>query len=130
MLRIVALPDVVSWRAAMVAHMASKDESLASAALEFQYGEIRTADDARPHVAGIVAALSAPHRDGRWAAMYSFHGLTPPEALDRLVDVIARAIRRPKKRHATRPTGGSRRRRLDSKRRHGEKKRLRGGGFE
>jgi len=52
------------------------------------------------------------------------------EALDRLADVIARAIRRPKKRHATRPTGGSRRRRLESKKRHGEKKRLRGGGFE
>ncbi len=52
------------------------------------------------------------------------------EALDRLADVIARAIRRPKPRHATRPTGGSRRRRLESKRRHGEKKRLRGGGFE
>jgi ribosome-associated protein len=52
------------------------------------------------------------------------------EALDRLVDVISRAIRRPKKRHATRPTGGSRRRRLESKKRHGEKKKLRGGPFE
>jgi len=52
------------------------------------------------------------------------------EALDRLCDVIAHAIRRPKKRHATRPTGGSRRRRLETKRRHGEKKRQRGGGFE
>ena len=51
-------------------------------------------------------------------------------AFDRLADVISRAIRRPKKRHATRPTGGSRRRRLESKRRQGEKKKLRGGGFE
>ena len=52
------------------------------------------------------------------------------EALDRMEYVLSHAIRRPKKRHATRPTGGSRRRRLDSKRRHGEKKKLRGGGFE
>ena len=51
-------------------------------------------------------------------------------ALDRLTDVIARAIVRPKKRHATRPTHGSRRRRLDSKRRHGEKKRRRSGPAE
>jgi ribosome-associated protein len=51
-------------------------------------------------------------------------------ALDRMADVLARAIRRPKKRHATRPTAGSRRRRLESKRRHGEKKRHRRGSFE
>jgi len=51
-------------------------------------------------------------------------------ALDRLADVLARAIRRPKPRHATRPTAGSRRRRIEGKRRQGEKKRLRGGGFE
>jgi ribosome-associated protein len=51
-------------------------------------------------------------------------------ALDRLADVIARAIVRPKKRHATRPTHGSRRRRLESKRRHGEKKRRRSGSSE
>ena len=51
-------------------------------------------------------------------------------ALDRMADVIARAIVRPKKRHATRPTAGSRRRRLESKRRHGDKKRGRSGSFE
>jgi ribosome-associated protein len=51
-------------------------------------------------------------------------------ALDRLAEMIARAIRRPKVRHATRPTGGSRRRRLEKKRRQGEKKRLRGSRFE
>jgi len=51
-------------------------------------------------------------------------------ALDRLAEVIARAIVRPKKRHATRPTYGSRRRRLDSKRLHGEKKRRRSGPAE
>ena len=48
-------------------------------------------------------------------------------ALDRMAEVLARAIARPKKRHATRPTAGSRRRRLESKRRQGEKKRERGG---
>jgi ribosome-associated protein len=49
-------------------------------------------------------------------------------ALDRMAQVIAAAIRRPKKRHATKPTRGSKRRRLEGKRIHGEKKRLRGGG--
>jgi ribosome-associated protein len=48
-------------------------------------------------------------------------------ALDRMADVIAGAIRRPKKRHATKPTKGSKRRRLEGKRRHSEKKKLRGG---
>jgi ribosome-associated protein len=52
------------------------------------------------------------------------------EALDRLADVLAAAIRRPKKRRPTRPTGGSRRRRLESKRLHGEKKRRRSGPAE
>jgi ribosome-associated protein len=51
-------------------------------------------------------------------------------ALDRLADVIARAIVRPRKRHATRPTAGSRRRRLETKRRHGDKKRRRSGPLE
>jgi ribosome-associated protein len=51
-------------------------------------------------------------------------------ALDRLTDVIARAIRRPKHRRPTRPTGGSKRRRLESKRIHGAKKRERRGGSE
>jgi ribosome-associated protein len=51
-------------------------------------------------------------------------------ALDRLADVIAHAIRRPKHRRPTRPTGGSKRRRLESKRRHGEKKQQRRGSFE
>lgn len=51
-------------------------------------------------------------------------------ALDRMAEVIALAIRRPKKRHATKPTRGSKRRRLEGKRIHGEKKRRRGGSFE
>ena len=50
------------------------------------------------------------------------------EALDRLADLLFHAIRAPKKRRPTRPTGGSRRRRLEGKRLHGEKKRRRGGG--
>ena len=50
-------------------------------------------------------------------------------ALDRMADVIAAAIRRPKKRHATKPTRGSRRRRVEEKRLHGAKKQRRRGGF-
>lgn len=48
------------------------------------------------------------------------------DALDRLVDLIRKASSRPKPRRKTRPTGASRRRRLERKRRRGEIKRRRG----
>jgi ribosome-associated protein len=48
------------------------------------------------------------------------------EALSRLEELIARASVVPKKRHATRPTLGSRQRRLDHKRERKQVKRLRG----
>jgi ribosome-associated protein len=48
------------------------------------------------------------------------------EALERLEDLIARASVVPKKRHKTRPTLGSRERRLDHKRERKHVKRLRG----
>lgn len=44
------------------------------------------------------------------------------EAIDRLIELIRRACERPRPRHATRPTAGSRRRRLETKRRRGETK--------
>lgn len=47
------------------------------------------------------------------------------DALDRLVELIRRAARKPKVRRPTRPTAESKRRRLEAKRRRGEKKRLR-----
>lgn len=48
------------------------------------------------------------------------------EALSRLEELIGRATVVPKKRHATRPTLGSRQRRLDHKRERKQVKRLRG----
>jgi len=48
------------------------------------------------------------------------------DALDRLLALIRKAAEKPKKRHRTKPTLTSRRRRLDAKRRRGETKRLRG----
>jgi len=47
-------------------------------------------------------------------------------ALERLVALIAKAAVRPTPRRATKPTLASKRRRLDTKKRHGETKRLRG----
>ena len=49
------------------------------------------------------------------------------DALERLVALIAKAAVRPKKRIATRPTRASQKRRVDTKTRRGEIKRLRGG---
>lgn len=48
------------------------------------------------------------------------------EALDRLIALIAEAAKRPKRRIPTRPTLGSKRRRLDAKVQRGTVKRLRG----
>jgi ribosome-associated protein len=47
------------------------------------------------------------------------------EAVDRLVEMIRRAAIPPKARHKTKPTGASKLKRLDSKRRHSEIKRSR-----
>jgi ribosome-associated protein len=47
------------------------------------------------------------------------------DALDRLIALIAAAAERPRPRVATRPTLASRRRRVETKARHGETKRLR-----
>ncbi len=47
------------------------------------------------------------------------------DALDRLIALLQRAARRPAPRRTTRPTPGSRKRRLDAKTRHGALKRLR-----
>ncbi|MBU2963617.1 aminoacyl-tRNA hydrolase [Citreicella sp. C3M06] len=47
-------------------------------------------------------------------------------ARERLIDLIIKACERPKRRVATRPTLGSKRRRLESKKQRGEVKSLRG----
>jgi ribosome-associated protein len=44
------------------------------------------------------------------------------DAIERLVALLEKAVERPTPRRATRPTAGSRQRRLDSKRRRGETK--------
>jgi ribosome-associated protein len=49
------------------------------------------------------------------------------DALERLVNLIRRATEKPKPRKRTRPTAESKRRRLESKHRRGEIKRLRQG---
>jgi ribosome-associated protein len=49
------------------------------------------------------------------------------DALQRLVELIAKAAERPKKRIATRPTLASKKRRVDTKVKRGETKRLRTG---
>jgi ribosome-associated protein len=44
------------------------------------------------------------------------------EAIDRLVELVQKACERPRPRRETRPTLGSKQRRLETKRRHGEAK--------
>jgi ribosome-associated protein len=52
------------------------------------------------------------------------------DALERLLELVRRAAVPPKPRKKTKPTKGSKRRRLDGKRRHSDKKRLRSSGYE
>jgi len=52
------------------------------------------------------------------------------DALERLLELVRRAAVPPKPRKKTKPTRAAKRRRLDGKRRHGDKKRLRSGGFD
>jgi len=47
------------------------------------------------------------------------------EAIDRLVDLLRQAAKKPRLRRKTKPTAASRRKRLETKRRRGEIKRLR-----
>jgi len=51
-------------------------------------------------------------------------------ARERLIVLIRQAVRRPKKRRATRPTAAARERRLQSKKRRGDIKKMRGRGDE
>ncbi len=48
------------------------------------------------------------------------------DALNRLIDLLKRAKEKPKPRKATKPTLGSKRRRLDAKKQRGQTKKLRG----
>ncbi|MEP3427685.1 MAG: alternative ribosome rescue aminoacyl-tRNA hydrolase ArfB [Roseibium sp.] len=48
------------------------------------------------------------------------------DALERLIDLLNRASEKPKPRRATKPTLGSKKRRLDAKKQRGQTKKLRG----
>jgi len=59
------------------------------------------------------------------ARRFRTQGQNRKDARDRLVEFIRRAAERPRVRKRTKPSAGSKRRRLESKRRHKEKKKLR-----
>jgi ribosome-associated protein len=52
------------------------------------------------------------------------------DAIDRVLALVEQALHPPKPRKKTKPTKGSKRRRLDGKKRHGDKKRLRGKSYD
>ena len=52
------------------------------------------------------------------------------DALERLIALAEQALYPPKPRKKTKPTKGSKRRRLDGKKRHGDKKRLRSNSYD
>lgn len=62
------------------------------------------------------------------AQRYRSQGRNRDDARTRLLELIRQAAEIPKPRHATKPTQASRRRRLESKQRRGETKRLRQSG--
>ncbi len=52
------------------------------------------------------------------------------DAIERLLALVEQALHPPKQRKKTKPTKGSKRRRLDGKKRHSDKKRLRSRSFD
>jgi len=62
------------------------------------------------------------------ARRFRTQGRNQQDAVDRLVELVRQAAKKPRVRRKTRPTLASRRRRLESKRRRSEKKRLRRSG--
>lgn len=59
------------------------------------------------------------------ARQYRYQERNRQDALSRLIDLIEKAARKPKKRHKTNPTASSREKRLETKHHHSEKKRNR-----
>ncbi len=70
---------------------------------------------------GELIIMSDAHRD---------QGRNVSECIEKLKEMIASVWRAPKVRRATKPTFGSKQRRLKSKKEHGEKKKNRSGRFE
>jgi ribosome-associated protein len=64
------------------------------------------------------------------ARRFRTQGRNQQDAVDRLVELVRQAAKKPRVRRKTRPTLASRRRRLESKRRRSEKKRLRRSGLD
>jgi len=62
------------------------------------------------------------------ARRFRTQGRNQQDAVERLVELVRQAAKKPRVRRKTRPTLASRRRRLESKRRRSEKKRLRRSG--
>lgn len=71
---------------------------------------------ARASEAGVIIIDASQHRSQR---------RNREDARRRLAELIARALHRPKRRKKTRPTAASKQRRLETKRRSGQKKDLR-----
>ena len=61
------------------------------------------------------------------SVLYRPPGWAREDALERLLDLVRRAFERPKPRKATRPTKGSKERRLKAKKQRGAMKKLRSG---
>ena len=95
------------------------------------YGSPSLADDVKQRLARL-AGSRLTNEGAILIAAQSFRSQerNRQDALDRLVALIAKAAVRPKKRIATRPTRASQKRRVDTKTRRGEVKRLRGGPVE
>jgi ribosome-associated protein len=75
----------------------------------------------RVSIAGILQIDAARHRT---------QDMNRKDALDKLAVLLRQALHRPRPRKATKPTKGSKRRRLDSKNRHSALKANRGGPIE
>ena len=98
-----------------------------AAQLRYDTRKARLADDVAARLATVAGQRLT--KDGvlvLHAQRFRTQERNRQDAIDRLVEIFREASVRPKPRRATRPTLGSKVRRLDSKKRHGNTKALRG----
>ncbi|MFM9995464.1 MAG: alternative ribosome rescue aminoacyl-tRNA hydrolase ArfB [Phycisphaerales bacterium] len=101
------------------------------AELRVRLGDLPVSHDARERLAGLLGRrLTDEGVAVITGGEHRSQGQNRAECLERLRDLLVRALTRPKARRRTRPSRGAVARRLESKKKRGDLKRSRGGGHD
>ncbi len=123
-------PDEIEWQFVRASGPGGQNVNRVASAVQLRFDVVRSpslADDVRARL--IAAAGRRVNRDGILvidARRFRTQARNRADALERLLALIRDAAVPPKPRARTRPSAASRRRRLESKKRRGVRKTLRG----